>query len=185
MSVADLKAEMRKAASRRRRAADPGVAEAACAHLAAAVRNAAGPTVSGYWPIRSEIDPRPAMLALAGSRELCLPAVQGAGRALTFLRWTPGARLVDGAFGTAMPQARVELVPSILIVPLLAFDSRGGRLGYGGGHYDRTLDALRPRRRLTAIGFAYDVQECREVPREPTDQALDLIVTESGIRQPA
>lgn len=174
---------MRKAASRRRAMADPSVAEAACGHLVAAVRDATGSTVSGYWPIRTEIDPRPAMHALAGSRALCLPVVQGMDQVLMFLRWKPDADLIDGAFGTAIPRARVELVPSVLIVPLLAFDSRGGRLGYGGGHYDRTLEALRSRDKVTAIGFAYDVQECREVPREPTDQPLDLIVTESGTRQ--
>ena len=94
----------------------------------------------------------------------------------------PGTKLVEGAFGAAIPRDQVELVPSILIVPLLAFDRRGGRLGYGGGHYDRTLEGLRSRDNVTAIGFAYDIQECREVPREPTDQLLDLVVTESGIR---
>ncbi|MXY33915.1 MAG: 5-formyltetrahydrofolate cyclo-ligase [Boseongicola sp. SB0664_bin_43] len=174
---------MRKAASRRRAMSDPGAKEAACRHLVAAVRNAKGYAVSGYWPIRTEIDPRPAMFALAASNELCLPVVQGVDQVLMFLRWTPGAELVEGAFGTAVPRARVEVVPSILIVPLLAFDGKGGRLGYGGGHYDRTLEALRSRDKVTAIGFAYDIQECRKVPREPTDQPLDLVVTESGARR--
>ena len=123
------------------------------------------------------------MHALAGSHELCLPVVQGKDQALKFRRWMPGAALIEGAFGAAIPRDRVELVPSILIVPLLAFDSTGGRLGYGGGHYDRTLEALRSRDNVTAIGFAYDIQECRDVPREATDQLLDLVVTESGIRQ--
>ena len=123
------------------------------------------------------------MHALAGSHELCLPVVQGVDQALRFRRWMPGAELAAGAFGAAIPRDRVELVPSILIVPLLAFDGRGGRLGYGGGHYDRTLEALRSRDSVTAIGFAYDIQQCREIPREPTDQLLDLAVTESGTRQ--
>ena len=185
MNVKDLKADMRKAASRRRAMSDPKVAEAACQHLVAAVRDAAGSTVSGYWPIRTEIDPRPAMHALAGSYELCLPVVQGMDQALKFRRWTPGVKMTEGSFGAAIPQDQVELVPSILILPLLAFDRRGGRLGYGGGHYDRTLEALRSSDRVTVIGFAYDIQACREVPREPTDQPLDLVVTESGIRQSA
>ncbi len=125
------------------------------------------------------------MNALSGSHELCLPVVQGMDQALKFRRWMPGAELAEGAFGAAIPRDQVELVPSVLVVPLLAFDGRGSRLGYGGGHYDRTLEALRSRDKVTAIGFAYDVQECREVAREPTDQPLDLIVTESGTRLPA
>ena len=173
---------MRKAASRRRALTDPSVAEVACEHLVAAVRDATGSAVSAYWPIRTEIDPRPAMHELAGSCGLCLPVVQRKDQALKFRRWMPGTKLVEGAFGAAIPRDQVELVPSILIVPLLAFDRRGGRLGYGGGHYDRTLEGLRSRDNVTAIGFAYDIQECREVPREPTDQLLDLVVTESGIR---
>ena len=183
MNVTDLKAAMRKAALRRRAMTDPKVAEAACEHLVAAVRDATGSTVSVYWPIRTEIDPRPAMHELAGSYKLCLPVVQGMDQALKFRRWMPGTELAEGAFGAAIPRDQVELVPSILIVPLLAFDSRGGRLGYGGGHYDRTLEALRSRYKVTAIGFAYDIQECSEVPCEPTDQLLDLVVAESGIRQ--
>ena len=183
MNVTDLKANMRKAAARRREEANPGVAEAACEHLVAVVRVATGSRVSGYWPIRTEIDPRPGMHALSGSHELCLPVVQGKDQVLKFRRWMPGTELAEGVFGAAVPRDRVELVPSILIVPLLAFDSKGGRLGYGGGHYDRTLERLRSRDKVTAIGFAYDIQECREVPCEPTDQLLDLVVTESGIRR--
>ena len=188
MNVANLKAKkanMRKAASRRREGANPSDADAACEHLVAAVRDATGLTVSGYWPIRNEIDPRPAMRALAGSHELCLPVVQGKDQALKFRRWMPGTELIEGAFGAAIPRDRVELVPSILIVPLLAFDSKGGRLGYGGGHYDRTLETLRSRDKVTAIGFAYDIQACRDVPREATDQLLDFVVTESGTMGPA
>lgn len=183
MNVTDLKANMRKAALRRREVANPSVAEAACEHLVAAIRDATGSTVSGYWPIRTEIDPRPAMHALAGSHELCLPVVQGKDQPLKFRRWVPGTELAEGVFGAAIPRDRVELVPSILIVPLLAFDIKGGRLGYGGGHYDRTLETLRSRGKVTAIGLAYDVQECRDAPCEPTDQLLDLVVTESGIRR--
>ena len=92
--------------------------------------------------------------------------------------------MVPGAFGAAIPDTSKTLEPDILIVPLAAFDAKGFRLGYGGGFYDRTLERLRAMQPITAIGFAYDLQECAEVPTEPTDQPLDLIVTETGIRRP-
>lgn len=88
-----------------------------------------------------------------------------------------------GAFGAGIPADDLAEVPDILIVPLAAFDGRGYRLGYGGGFYDRTLEGLRAGGPVTAIGFAFDVQEDADLPTEPTDQPLDLIVTETGIRR--
>lgn len=140
--------------------------------------------MAGYWPIRTEIDPRPVMEALAGSRTLCLPVVDGPGLPLTFRRWQPGAAMEEGAFGAAVPARGDAVVPRSLIVPCLAFDDRGYRLGYGGGFYDRTLARLRKEGPVLAVAFAYEVQRAEELPIETADEPLDAIVTEAGLRRP-
>lgn len=94
----------------------------------------------------------------------------------------PGCPLIEGTFKALIPAEGAWLEPEILIVPMLAFDARGYRLGYGGGFYDRTLEALRARRPTLAVGFAFDAQEMDEVPIESTDQRLDVMITESGVR---
>ncbi len=100
---------------------------------------------------------------------------------LKFAHWEPDMELVPGAFGALIPVAPSFFEPEILIVPLVAFDRLGGRLGYGGGFYDRTLQLLRARRATLAIGFAYGAQMAESLPLEPTDQPLDLIVTETNV----
>ncbi|WP_417807353.1 5-formyltetrahydrofolate cyclo-ligase [Thioclava sp.] len=175
-----MKESARQAAFAARKLAharDEGAASAALTQALAAYPDQ---PLAGYWPIRTEPDPRPAMVAHHGP--LCLPVVVGAGQALAFRRWHPGAAMEPGAFGAAIPRDRHEITPQILIVPLLAFDARGYRLGYGGGFYDRTLQGLRAAGSVIAIGFAYSAQEVAEVPTEPTDQPLDFIVTEAGFR---
>ena len=163
-------------------AADNGTpGHALTAALTTALAPFAGQVLSGYWPIRTEPDPRPAMLAHGGP--LCLPVVERAHAPLVFRAWQADAPMIPGAFGAPIPEAPELLVPQVLIVPLLAFDARGYRLGYGGGFYDRTLERLRAAGPVTAIGFAYGAQELAEVPTEPTDQPLDLIVTEAGVRR--
>lgn len=152
------------------------------AALIAALAPHAGRVLAGYMPIGTEIDPLPAMVAHAGP--VCLPVVQGRDRALAFRAWQPGARMVPGAFGALVPADGAWLVPQVLIVPLLAFDRHGYRLGYGGGFYDRTLEALRAGGGAFAIGFGYAAQEMDSLPIEPTDQPLDLIVTERDIITP-
>ena len=89
--------------------------------------------------------------------------------------------MIPGAFGAEIPQSPEYFEPEILIVPLLAFNRQGGRLGYGGGFYDRTIEMLRAKRPTLAIGFAFAGQETDDLPLEPTDQPLDLIVTEVGV----
>ncbi len=136
--------------------------------------------VSGFWPIRDEIDIRPLMLELhdAGCA-LALPVVQGRGKPLLFRAWQPGDALEQGVFGTLQPLAeRDTLVPDALIVPMLACDREGWRLGYGGGFYDRTLLGLRARRTVTAVGVAFDAQLVDEVPHGPDDQRLDWLLTD-------
>lgn len=167
-------------------AASPGAARQAAGHLLAEVAHLRGAEViAGYLPIRSEIDARPAMLALLGlGRRVCVPVVRGSGRPLEFLAWTPEAETVRGAFGVAVPAVGAAMEPDLLLVPMLAFDARGHRLGYGGGFYDRTIAALRARRPLVAWGLAYAAQELPAVPHGETDMRLDAIVTEAGVLRP-
>lgn len=131
--------------------------------------------LSGYMPMRSEIDPLPAMSAHMGA--VCVPVIVGRGKPLEFHRWSPETPMMEGAFKAQIPQHRDPLVPEALIVPMLAFDSLGYRLGYGGGFYDRTLEHLRANGSVLAIGFAFDIQEVPRIPVDAMDQRLDVIVT--------
>jgi 5-formyltetrahydrofolate cyclo-ligase len=145
----------------------------------------AGAVVSGYLPIRDEADPRALMAALAGNGHvLALPSVVERGAPLVFRRWSDGdATLVD-MFGLIEPLASAEIVtPGIVLVPLLAFDAAGTRLGYGGGYYDRTLTALRAAGKIIAVGVTYAGQEVPQVPRREHDEPLDAVVTENGMRE--
>jgi 5-formyltetrahydrofolate cyclo-ligase len=140
----------------------------------------AGKVVSGYMPMRTEIDPLAAMAAHQGV--VGVPVIPGKSVPLRFREWTPGCEMVTGTFGAMIPASGVMVEPEVLIVPLLSFDARGYRLGYGGGYYDRTLEVLRGKRPTLAVGFAFAAQEVQEVPIEATDQRLDAIVTEEGLR---
>ncbi len=176
-----MKSAARRAAlSRRRALPDDARAAAAAAHLLAVLAAHAGKVIAGYMPIRTEISPLPAMAGIADRSPVCVPVIQGEGLPLLFREWHPGAAMIDGPFGALVPASGAFLEPRVLIVPLLAFDRRGFRLGYGGGFYDRTLALLRGAGPVTAIGLAFAGQEVPEVPTESTDQPLDLIVTEEG-----
>ncbi|WP_227010258.1 5-formyltetrahydrofolate cyclo-ligase [Pelagibius marinus] len=155
-------------------------------HFLAAVPLAEGVVVSAYWPMGDEIDPRPLMDALAGrGHRLALPAIRAAGQPLDFRAWRPGDALQPAGFGTREPLSGAEeLRPGLLLVPLLAFDGAGYRLGYGGGFYDRSLALLRKAGDTLAVGLAYAGQQVAAVPREVTDQPLDLVVTERGVVTP-
>jgi 5-formyltetrahydrofolate cyclo-ligase len=138
--------------------------------------------VAGYLPIRDEIDPRPALAALAEEGlAVCVPVIEGPGLPLRFVRWAPGDATRIGVFGVEVPLDGAPAEPDLLLVPLLAFDARGHRLGYGGGFYDRTIAALRARRRVVALGLAYAAQRVGLVPDAETDMRLDGIVTERGL----
>ena len=143
-----------------------------------------GAVLSGYWPIRDEADPRPAMAAHAGP--LCLPVVTARGTPLIFRAWDGDpTRLERGGFGTRHPEEGApEVLPEVLIVPLAGFDRRGNRLGYGGGYYDRTLEKLRRGGDVLAVALAWAVQELPDIPVEPVDQPMDLIVTDREIIRP-
>jgi 5-formyltetrahydrofolate cyclo-ligase len=179
-ALRDAKAAARKLA----RAKRAGLASAeAPARLAKAIlahfTPPPGAIIAGYWPMGEEMDPRPLMLALAArGHALALPATPPRGQPLTFCAWVPGAALRAGPMGTSEPVAGDAIRPDVLLVPLLAFDRAGRRLGYGGGYYDRTLATLPGAK---AIGIAYAGQEMPEVPAGPQDFRLPLIATEAGV----
>ncbi len=179
--MAAAKAVMRKAAFARRKPLFEQANGAQSGYLSEVLAGYRGVALSGFMPIRTEIDPTPAMAEAAAHGPVGVPVIQGAEKPLMFARWTPGTVMEAGAFGAMVPKDPDYFEPEILIVPLLAFNRQGGRLGYGGGFYDRTLEMLRGKRATLAIGFAFAGQEEEHLPLEPTDQPLDLIVTETGV----
>jgi 5-formyltetrahydrofolate cyclo-ligase len=139
--------------------------------------------VSGYWPIRDELDIRRLLTGLHEEGMVCaLPLVEGPDRPLQFRRWRPGDILEQRPFGLSEPSiAAPEMTPRIVLTPLLAVDPGGNRLGYGGGYYDRTLHELRQREPVTAVGICFEAQRVADVPHDRNDQPLDWIVTEKGV----
>ena len=138
--------------------------------------------VSGFAPLPDEFRVWPLLRRLQGEGfRLALPAMLGKGKPLVFRAWQPGDAMKSGVWGIAEPKAdKPALDPDILIVPLLAFDRRGWRLGYGGGFYDRTLKGLRARKTVVAVGLGYDEQEVDAVPHLDYDQRLDWVLRPSG-----
>lgn len=179
--LAAIKDAARKAAFARRKPLFENANAAQAGYLSEVLAGYRGVPLSGFMPIRTEIDPTPAMAEACAHGPVGVPVIEAAATPLKFAAWTPDTRMVSGAFGAMIPADPEFFEPEILIVPLLAFNRDGGRLGYGGGFYDRTLEMLRAKRPTMAIGFAFAGQEDADVPLEPTDQPLDLIVTEQGI----
>jgi 5-formyltetrahydrofolate cyclo-ligase len=159
----------------------PDAAKQVLAHLPPAVLSRAT-IVAGYLAQGAEIDPWPLMAAFAeAGAALALPAAPSLDAPLAFRAWTQGDSLQPDAAGIPAPTvAAPEVEPDLIITPLLAFDRLGGRMGQGGGHYDRTLKALRAKGPVFALGLAYAGQQVARVPTEPHDQALDAILTEKG-----
>ena len=145
----------------------------------------AGAIVSSYSPIRDEADPRALASSLASrGHSIVLPVMVGPRAALSFRPWREGDPLSPNRHGIHEPQAHLhDIEPQALLVPLLAFDADGMRLGYGGGYYDRTLAKLRSHGHIVAIGVAYAGQEVAKLPHDAHDQRLDGVVTEHGFRK--
>jgi len=184
MTLIDAKRTLRSAMLAWRGALDEEERRAAAAGLLATLRRErpieTPAVVSGFWPIKDEIDIRPLMIELFNEGcQMALPVVQGRGLPLLFRAWRPGDPLEAGDFGALHPSARRETVePDTLLVPLLACDEEGWRLGYGGGFYDRTLLGLRAGRKVTAVGVGFDAQVVPDVPHGPGDQRLDWMLTD-------
>ncbi len=179
--MAEEKAAARQAAFARRKPLFEAAPPVQSAHLSAVLAGYRGVPLSGFMPIRTEIDPTPAMAEACAHGPVGVPVIQWPNHPLAFSRWQPDTPMVAGAFGAKIPEHNDFFEPEILIVPLLAFNREGGRLGYGGGFYDRTLEMLRAKRPTLAIGFAFSGQEVDTLPLEPTDAHLDMVVTEDGV----
>ena len=185
----DLKKDLRREALGRRDSLDAFWRIEASMEMAETARDRIdfdpGAVVSGFWPMRSEVDVRPLMFALLekGAR-LCLPAILDK-TTIAFRELVRDAALVDMGFGTAGPGEEAEILePSIMLVPLAAFDARGHRIGYGAGYYDRAIAKLQAKGiEPRLIGIAFDCQEVGRVPDEPHDVILQEILTESGLRR--
>ena len=181
--IADLKSAIRREAVARRDAL-PASERAKAAETIAArpfpVAIAPGTIVSGFSALKSEINPVPLMRKLADlGVQLALPVVAGRGKPLIMRAWSFGAPLVSGVWGIREPPPEApEVAPDILLVPLLAFDRTGNRIGYGAGYYDMTIAALRAKKPAVAVGIAYAAQEIDAVPVTPRDARLDLVLTE-------
>lgn len=142
-----------------------------------------GVIVSGFSPMKTEINPIPLMRKLADAgAKLALPAIAGRGKPLIMRAWTFGEPLASGQWGIREPVPEApEVAPDILIVPLAAFDRVGHRIGYGAGYYDMTINALRAKKKITAIGIAFAAQEIPQVPATERDARLDLVLTEREV----
>jgi 5-formyltetrahydrofolate cyclo-ligase len=184
--IADEKRAERTRALARRAAAHANHGKRAGVRLAehglGFVEPAPGAIVSGFSAIRDEIDAGPLLDRLAGEGfRLALPVMQGKGKPLLFRAWAPDDEMGSATWGIAEPlPSRAMLEPDVVLVPLLAFDARGYRLGYGGGFYDRTLAALRARKPIVAVGVAYDELKVDAVPHLDYDQRIDWVLTPSG-----
>ncbi|MEN3951601.1 5-formyltetrahydrofolate cyclo-ligase [Iodidimonas sp. SYSU 1G8] len=186
MNEPSPKTELRRRAAGRRDALASGerdIGERLVASFAAAGLLRPAGVVAGYAPFRSEADPGPLLRVLSDAGWTCaLPVPVGGADGLAFRAWSPGAPLVAGRYGIPVPPETAEIVrPQLVLVPLLAYDGAGGRLGYGAGYYDRALAALRRDGPVVAMGVAYAGQEMASVPTEDHDQPLDMILTEDGV----
>lgn len=179
MTIDAIKADARKVAFATRKLAFEAGQGRAADLLADYLAVHRGRSLSGYMPMRTEIDPLPAMAAHQGP--VCVPVIIAKGQPLKFREWTSGCAMIAGEFGALIPAQGAWIEPDVLIVPLLAFDAQGYRLGYGGGFYDRTLQMLRLRRPTFAVGYAFGAQQVEEVTVDEHDQRLDAIITERGL----
>jgi 5-formyltetrahydrofolate cyclo-ligase len=184
--IAAAKAELRRTVLARREALPVAARVAAAEALAARglpVDVPQGATVSAYSPLKSEISPVPLMRRVADAgAKLALPVVVGRGHPLTMRAWAFGEALGSGVWGIREPKPEApEVFPDILIVPLVAFDRAGDRLGYGAGYYDMTIARLRGMKRITAIGIAFAAQEVSDLPKTDHDEKLDFVLTEREI----
>lgn len=189
ISLVTTKSQQRTAALARRDAlavADRRAAAQKIAQRRFPVPFGEGTVIAGYSPVRSECDPVPLMRSLAGKgAQLALPVVEPKDKALSFAEWRQGEQLAAGPFGILQPRANaLDVEPDIILVPLVGFDRKGHRIGYGVGYYDRALKALRAKRPVIAVGIAFAIQEIDAVVAGEHDERLDLVLTERDVIDP-
>jgi len=185
-AISELKSIIRKDALLRRDAlpaTERAKAAEAIASRAFPLETEPGRIVSGFFPLKTEISPLPLMRKLADAgAELALPAIDGRGKPLIMRTFAFGDELASGQWGIREPKPEAaEVAPDVLLVPLLAFDRLGHRIGYGAGYYDMTIGKLRAMKPVVAVGIAFAAQEIGEVPVTPRDARLDLVLTEREI----
>ncbi|OLP49903.1 5-formyltetrahydrofolate cyclo-ligase [Allorhizobium taibaishanense] len=190
-TLSNLKSQLRQDSLARRDALSPALRQELSLAIARhgserlpEIASLAGMMVSGFLPIRSEVDLRPLMAQLRHAQaRLCLPVVLDR-QTICFREWRADVALTDTGFGTSGPGPDAPVVdPDLLLMPLAAFDRNGNRIGYGAGHYDRAISRLRDKGRIPVlIGIAFSCQEVAEVPFEPHDVPLQAILTEHGLR---
>jgi len=183
-------AEKKRTAALKRMTADQAGCWALSHLLGTGLISSANSAIAAYWPLRTEIDPRGVMLHIhEQGGKVALPVMQGPDQPLIFRAWMPDMRLEAADHGVMVPRATSpSVIPSLLLVPLLAFDREGYRLGYGGGYYDRTIKSLRMQakkegRLMLAVGFAFSDQEVDHIPHEAHDEKLDYVATEKEVRR--
>jgi 5-formyltetrahydrofolate cyclo-ligase len=138
--------------------------------------------IAGYYPTKGEVDAQPAIHHyLAQGHRCCLPFTCFGTRILQFREFLPSSVLSPDAQQILAPLTGAEIIPSVVLIPMVGFDQKGYRLGQGGGHYDSTLDYLRNNNHLLAIGLAFDCQEVEALPLEIHDQPMDYIITPTRI----
>ncbi len=183
--IASLKADLRARALAKRDALAADTRAAAAETIAARPfpLDVAGAIISGFMPMKSEINPLPLLRKLAEQgAKLALPAIAGRGKPLIMRAYAFGDDLARGQWGIREPKPEApEVAPDILIVPLACFDRAGHRIGFGAGYYDMTINALRAKKKITAIGIAFAEQEIPQVPATPRDARLDLVLTEREV----
>ncbi len=185
-SISDQKAKLREETLAKRDALPAEVraqGAEAIAQRAFPVAVKPGLIVSGFMPMKSEINPLPLMRKLADAgAQLALPAIKGRGHPLIMRTYQFGDELARGQWGIREPKPEAgEVAPDILLVPLACFDGAGHRIGHGAGYYDMTIHALRAKKQVTAIGLAFAVQEIFTVPATERDERLDLVLTEREV----
>ena len=186
LSISEQKAELRAAALAKRDALPAEERQRGAETVATRpfpIAIAAGAVVSGFMPMRTEINPLPLMRRLAGEgAQLALPVIQGRGKPLLMRAWSFGAPLEARQWGIKEPLDEAPVVaPDILLVPLACFDRSGHRIGYGAGYFDKTIRALRATKSVVAIGLAFAAQEIDRVPATDFDERLDLVLTEREV----
>ena len=185
-AIDERKAVIRREALARREAVAADIRAAAAQAIAARPFPVALPStaiVAGFMPMKSEINPIPLLRKFAGAGvQLALPAIAGRGKPLTMRAFRFGETLASGVWGIREPKPDApEVLPDVLIVPLLAFDRSGYRIGYGAGYYDMTISALRAQKTILAAGIAFAAQEIPNVPTTARDARLDLVLTEREV----
>jgi 5-formyltetrahydrofolate cyclo-ligase len=187
VDLKSAKQELRDEISQKRSALSPNfrkeAALSAAETFAAAVPIKKGQVVSLYWAIRDELNTEPLLLHLVREgHTVCLPVVKGREVPLEFRVWRDDATLYPSGFGTLAPGEDAPVVePDVMVLPMLGFDAKGNRLGYGAGHYDRTIASIE--KPIFRVGYAYSAQEVDQLPVEPHDKPLDMVVTEAGVRR--